>query len=94
MERNTLTRAVMVVAIAIGVIWLLGWVWDMAGHFSDIILPFFLAWLLAFVLYPLAERLAKLPIPWPRGPRPLSHGPAVALVYLGLILIFVLMGVI
>jgi predicted PurR-regulated permease PerM len=94
MERNTLTRAVMVVAIAIGVIWLLGWVWDLAGHFSDIILPFFLAWLLAFVLYPLAERLAKLPIPWPRGPRPLSHGPAVALVYLGLILIFVLMGVI
>ena len=94
MERNALTRVVLVVVAAIGVIWLLGWVWDLAGHFSDIILPFFLAWLLAFVLYPLADRLAKVPIPWFRGARPLSHGPAVGLVYLGLILVFVLLGVI
>jgi predicted PurR-regulated permease PerM len=93
MERNTLVRVVLGIAAAIGVIWLLGWVWDMVGHFSDVILPFFLAWLLAFVLYPLADRLAKLPIPLPRGPRPLTHGPAVALVYLGLILLFVLLGV-
>ncbi len=94
MERNALTRTVLVVVTAIGVIWLLSWVWDLAGHFSDILLPFFLAWLLAFVLYPLADGLAKLPIPWPRGPRPLSHGPAVVLVYLALILLFVLLGVI
>jgi predicted PurR-regulated permease PerM len=94
MERNALTRAVLVIVATIGVIWLLGWIWDLAGHFSDIILPFFLAWLLAFVLYPLADTLAKAPIPWRHGPRPLSHGPAVALVYLGLILVFVLLGVI
>jgi predicted PurR-regulated permease PerM len=94
MERNALTRAVLVIVAAIGVIWLLGWIWDLAGRFSDIILPFFLAWLLAFVLYPLADTLGKLPIPWRNGPRPLSHGPAVGLVYLGLILVFVLLGVI
>jgi predicted PurR-regulated permease PerM len=94
MERNPLTRAVLVIIATIGVIWLLGWIWELAGHFSDIILPFFLAWLLAFVLYPVADMLAKLPIPWRHGPRPLSHGPAVGLVYLGLILVFVLLGVI
>jgi predicted PurR-regulated permease PerM len=93
MERDALTRTVLAVVATIGVIWLLGWIWNMAGSFSDIILPFFLAWLLAFVLYPLADRLAKLPIPWLHGPRPLSHGPAVGLVYLALILVFVLLGV-
>ncbi len=94
MERNALTRTVLVIFAAIGAIWLLGWAWDLAGHFSDIILPFFLAWLLAFVMYPLADTLSKLPIPLPRGHRSLSHGPAVVLVYLGLILLIVLLGVI
>jgi predicted PurR-regulated permease PerM len=94
MERNALTRVVLAIVATIGVIWLLGWIWDLAGHFSDIILPFFLAWLLAFVLYPLADRLAKVQVPWLRGPRPLTLGPAVGLVYMGLIFLIVLMGVI
>ncbi len=94
MERNLWLRAVLVLLAFIGGIWLLTWLWDLAGRFADIILLFFLAWLLAFVLYPVAERLAMVPIPWFKGRRPLSHGPAVGVIYLGLILVLVILGLV
>ena len=79
---------------AIGAIWLLGWLWDLTGRFADIILPFFLAWLLAFVLYPLAVALTSLEIPWFGGRTNMAHGAAVAVVYLALILLLVIVGLV
>ena len=87
-------RAVLILLAAIGGLWLLGWAWELASRFSDIILLFFLAWLVAFILYPLADALAAVQTPWLRGRTTLAHGLAVGLVYLGLILILVLLGLV
>jgi predicted PurR-regulated permease PerM len=93
MERTPWFRAVLVLLTLIGSLWLLGWIWELAGHFADVIMPFFLAWLLAFVLYPITEALARVELPGIRGRRPMGHGPAAALVYLGLILLLVILGI-
>jgi len=92
MERNPWLRAVLVLLAIIGTLWLIGWAWDLAGHFADIFLLFFLAWLLAFVLHPIADWLTKVRVPWFGGPRPLAYRMAVLLVYLGLIVILILLG--
>jgi len=89
-ERNSWVRAVLVLLAIIGTLWLLGWLWDLAGRFADIILPFFLAWLLAFVLYPAAAALTKVDLPWFRGRANLPHWFAVTIVYGTLILLLTL----
>ena len=80
MERDPLVRGLLLMLAAIGTIWLLQWTWLVASRFSDVILLFFLAWLLAFVLNPISRRLRRL------GLRP---GLAVGMVYVGLLLIMV-----
>jgi predicted PurR-regulated permease PerM len=92
MERNPWLQVVLVLLALAGALWLFDWLLGLAGYLADIILLFFLAWLLAFVLFPLADRVATLRIPWVNGWRPLSHGPAVVLVYLGLLLVLVILG--
>lgn len=76
--RDPLARGLLLMLAAIGAIWLAGWVWQVMSRFSDIILLFFLAWLLAFVLNPVARWLQNLGVP---------RLAAVALVFTGLALV-------
>ncbi|MBI4320592.1 MAG: AI-2E family transporter [Chloroflexi bacterium] len=86
MERNPWLRSLLVLLTAIAALYILGLAWSMVMTFSDIIMLFFLAWLLAFVLKPLARFLwLRLGIP---------RGLAVGTVYLGLLLILFLVGII
>jgi predicted PurR-regulated permease PerM len=48
---------------AIGAVWLAGWAWQVGNRFGDVLLLFFLAWLVAFVLNPIARRLQQLGMP-------------------------------
>jgi predicted PurR-regulated permease PerM len=84
--------------------------WQLSSFFSDIILIFALAWLIAFVLDPLVDGLSGRLIPriftrWVRqrmGDRAanaleslrLPRGLAVSLVYLGLVVIIVVIGIV
>jgi predicted PurR-regulated permease PerM len=70
---------------AIGAVWLAGWVWQVVSQFADVLLLFFLAWLLAFVLNPVVRRLGRLGAPRLAG---------VAMVYVMLALVFLTIGLI
>ena len=83
MERDPLVRGLLLMLAAIGSVWLAGWVWQVVSQFADVLLLFFLAWLLAFVLNPLARQLGRLGLPRPAG---------VAVVYLLLALVLVTIG--
>jgi len=64
MERNRWLRALLVLLTFIAALHLAGLLWDVGQRFGDIIVMFFLAWLLAFVLSPITqalERTANLP---------------------------------
>ncbi len=76
-------RGLLLMLAAIGAVWLGGWAWQVASRFADVLLLFFLAWLLAFVLTPVARWLRKLGLP---------HTLGVALVYVGLAAMFVTVG--
>jgi predicted PurR-regulated permease PerM len=72
-------RALIVLLTIIAAWYLAGQVWALVQHFADVLALFFLAWLLAFVLTPLAVRLRQATgLPW---------GIAVGLVYLLLLLV-------
>jgi predicted PurR-regulated permease PerM len=83
LERDPLVRGLLLMLAAIGSVWLAGWVWQVVSQFADVLLLFFLAWLLAFVLNPLARRLGRMGVPRLLG---------VALVYLMLALGLVTIG--
>jgi predicted PurR-regulated permease PerM len=85
LERDPLVRGLLLMLAAIGSVWLAGWVWQVVSQFADVLLLFFLAWLLAFVLNPLARRLGRMGVPRLLG---------VALVYLMLALGLVTIGLI
>ncbi|MBI3974397.1 MAG: AI-2E family transporter [Chloroflexi bacterium] len=84
MERDPLVRGLLLLLAVISLAWLAGWAWQVASRFADVILLFFLAWLLAFALDPLARRLQRVGLR-----RPI----AVGVVYLGLALVLVAIGV-
>ena len=46
MERDPLVRGLLLLLVTISLIWLLGWAWQVVSRVSDILLLFFLAWLL------------------------------------------------
>ena len=46
MERNRWLQALIILLVAIAGIYLAGMLWQLGVRFGDIILPFFLAWLL------------------------------------------------
>ncbi len=59
MIRDPWLRALVMVMAAIASIYLVGLLWQVLQHFADILLLFFLAWLLAFVLEPVVVGLTQ-----------------------------------
>jgi predicted PurR-regulated permease PerM len=80
LERDPLVRGLLLMLAAIGAVWLGGWLWQVGSQFGDVLLLFFLAWLVAFVLNPVARRLERVGVPRILG---------VALVYAMLAIILV-----
>ena len=72
-ERRWLDVVLFLAAVALTFV-VLGYLANLLAAFGDLILVFFLAWLLAFILTPLVVRLAALPF--------LSRGGAVFIVYI------------
>src|SRR4051794_6773640 len=63
MLRDPWLRALAILGCAIAGFYLVGLLWQVVQEFADIILLFFLAWLLAFVLEPLVGTLAEARVP-------------------------------
>lgn len=59
MERNSWFRALVILAVIAVGLYVAGELWTLAVHFGDIIILFFLAWLLAFILLPIVRFLAE-----------------------------------
>lgn len=79
LTRDPWVRALVIVLLAIACLYLGGQVWQIAAQFSDVILLFFLAWVIAFILEPAVDALqrqANLPRPF-----------AVSVAYLGMLVI-------
>jgi predicted PurR-regulated permease PerM len=109
LERDRWTQATIILVAISAAIFLFEKVWQLSDFFGDVILIFALAWLIAFVLDPLVEGLSGRPAPrifirWirQRGGDPvakalenlhLPRGLAVSLVYLGLVVIIVIIGI-
>ncbi len=109
MERDRWTQAAIILVAISAAIFLLEKVWQFSGFFGDIILTFALAWLIAFVLDPLVNGLSGRPTPrvltrWvrQRGGDRVAHvlenlhlprGLAVSLVYLGLVVVMIVIGI-
>ncbi len=85
-ERRWLDVVLFLAAISLGFV-VLGYLANLLAAFGDLILVFFLAWLLAFILTPLVVRVATIPF--------LSRGGAVFIVYIVLFgaLVFLAVGV-
>lgn len=84
MEKNPWLQALIVLLVIIAGYYLLNLVWQVAQQLADIILMFFLAWLLAFILTPLARLLTRY--------NRQQKLPAIIEIYVGLILVLVLVG--
>lgn len=96
-------RVVIWLLAIVGAVWLLGQLLALLAFFWDIILLFFLAWLLSFTLRPIVDQLGKDPIPQPvirwlqdRGQSSwverlagwhLSRSAATIVVYIGLVVL-------
>jgi predicted PurR-regulated permease PerM len=109
LEHDRWTRAAIILVAISAAIFLLEKVWQLSGFFGDIILTFALAWLVAFVLDPIAEELSGRPAPhiltkWVRQRWSnqvanflenlrLPRGLAVSFVYLGLVVIIVVIAI-
>ena len=85
MSRDPWVRALVIVTLTITSLYLVGMLWHLAAEFADIILLFFLAWMLAFIIEPTAAPLHDQL----RLPRTL----AIAITYLLLLLVLVIGGV-
>jgi predicted PurR-regulated permease PerM len=109
LERDRWTRAVIVLVAISATIFLFEKAWRLSGFFGNIILIFALAWFIAFMLDPLVEGLSGCLAPhiftrWVRqraGDRVadalenfrLPRGLALSLVYLGLVVVMVAIGI-
>src|SRR4051794_41247465 len=78
-QRRLLDALLALAVVALGFV-VMGFLGDLFFSFGDIVLLFFLAWLLSFALLPLINLVALL---LPRLP----HGMAVLLVYGGLLIL-------
>jgi predicted PurR-regulated permease PerM len=83
MQNNRWLQTLIVLLVIIATGWIVGQVWDFIRQFSSVLLLFFLSWLLAFILRPVAKWLAG---------RGLPKTLAVAVVYLGLLLVLTIAG--
>lgn len=84
METNPWLRALLVLLVIIAGYYLVSLLWQVAQQVADIILIFFLAWLLAFILTPLARFLTR----YNRRSKLL----AIVEIYVGLILFLFVVG--
>ncbi|HEY0069406.1 MAG TPA: AI-2E family transporter [Chloroflexia bacterium] len=78
---NRWLQTLIVLLVIIATAWLAGQVWTFLMQFANILLLFFLAWLLAFVLSPIARAMQRRGVP---------KTLAVGIVYLGLAVLAVL----
>ncbi|HVG01112.1 MAG TPA: AI-2E family transporter, partial [Chloroflexia bacterium] len=81
MQTNRWLQTLIVLLVIIASAWLAGQVWTFLMQFSSILLLFFLAWLLAFVLSPIARAMQRRGVP---------KTLAVGIVYLALAVLAVL----
>ncbi len=79
LTKDPWVRALVIVLVAISGLYLAGLLWQLAAQFSDIILLFFLAWVVAFILEPIVEVLARRAL--------LSRQAAVSVAYFGMLVI-------
>ena len=86
MENNRWLRALIVLAVFAVALYLGGQVWQVIQHYSDIIITFFLAWLLAFILSPLATNLQLKH----RVSRPIAASLVYLFMFVNVALVFVL----
>lgn len=77
--RDPWVRTLVIVLVAISGLYLAGLVWQIASQFSDIILLFFLAWIVAFILEPVVDALQRQAL----LPRPV----AVTVAYFGMLVV-------
>ncbi|HKP53478.1 MAG TPA: AI-2E family transporter [Chloroflexia bacterium] len=63
-QNNRWVQTLVVLLVIIASAWLIGQVWNFLGAFSNIFYIFFVAWLLAFILRPLAKWLANRGMPY------------------------------
>ena len=83
MQNNRWFQTLIVLLVIIATGWIVGQVWDFIKQFSSVLLLFFMSWLLAFILRPVAKWLMS---------RGLGKTMAVAIVYLALLLVLTLGG--
>ena len=81
MQNNRWLQALIVLLVLIASAWLVAQLWAFMLQFSNVLLLFFVSWLLAFILRPVARGLAARGVP---------YGVGVAVVYLVLFLIITL----
>ena len=79
LTRDPSVRALVIVLLVIASLYLAGLIWQIAAQFSDIILLFVLAWVVAFILEPFVDGLQRQAY----LPRPI----AVAVAYLGMLIV-------
>ncbi|MFN8632758.1 MAG: AI-2E family transporter [Chloroflexota bacterium] len=79
LTRDPWIRALVIVLVAISGLYLAGLLWQLAAQFSDIILLFFLAWVVAFILEPIVDVLEHRVL----LPRPV----AVSIAYFGMLVV-------
>jgi predicted PurR-regulated permease PerM len=79
MEQNSWFRALIILGVIAVGLYVAGQLWTLAVHFGDIIILFFLSWLLAFILLPVVRFLAEH--------LPVGRSGAAAIVYLCLLLV-------
>jgi predicted PurR-regulated permease PerM len=79
LTRDPWIRALVIVLVAISGLYLAGLIWQIAAQLADVILLFFLAWVVAFILEPvvdLLERQARF-----------SRSLAVTIAYFGMLIV-------
>ena len=81
LEQNRWFRALVVLLVLIAGLYLGGLLWDIGQRFGDIIVMFFLAWLLAFVLSPLTHSIERAT----RVPRALAAAGVYLVLFVGLL---------
>ncbi len=84
MQNNRWLQILIVLLVIIASAWLAGQLWGFLLQFSNIILLFFLSWLIAFILRPIARWLNR---------RGMPYVLSVAVVYMGLAVLLIVAGI-
>lgn len=79
LTRDPWIRTLVIVLVAISGLYLAGLVWQIAVQFADIILLFFLAWVVAFILEPVVDLLERQAL--------VSRPVGVSIAYFGMLVV-------